>query len=122
MALLSEDHTSEFQQRLEEDTRDYLQRVNDAFENLARVSLALPEGRLTGALVSFPCDGGLAHYRVVIDIPLTLEHIPVPGSTQLGADAIARVERADLLLQLQQQRALARLFQPSFCADRRESL
>ena len=48
---------------------------------------------LIGVLVSFPCNGDSAHYKVVKNEPLTMEHVPynhawrLPGYTEQDIDA-----------------------------------
>jgi len=81
-----------------------------AFEALMEVSNNLTEGEIKGGVVSFGVADGQAHYLVVKERPLTLQHIYFLDGYQVHYALIKGLDRADIEAQLAADRRLNALF------------
>lgn len=93
-----------------EDYGAYSKRTDAMFKALTDAAKAVPEGGVIGALMSFPIADGAAMYRVSKESPLTLEHVPYGDAWQIPHAHIRGIRKADVLKQVQADRAMAKLF------------
>jgi len=83
---------------------------NDAVDQLAAASAALPEGEVVGGLLHFPIGDGRALYVVVKAKPLQLKHVPAHDAYQASPLTIRGLRLADVQRMLDQDRRMAKLF------------
>ncbi len=72
----------------------------DKLDALQKISDALPEGEIKGGLLSFGVADGQAHYLVVKERPLTLQHIDFLDGYRVHDALIKGLDRADIEIEL----------------------
>lgn len=81
------------------------------FDRLAAASNALPEGQLTGALLSWQRADGYAYYLVTKEKPLTLQLVPFMDNYQVEDALIRGLNTSDVHNMIERDRKLRDLFQ-----------
>lgn len=108
MAILQKSFDEFWLYKKGEEYNAYMERVEAKFSELRVTARNLPDGEVVGALLKFPVGDGYAHYRVVKEKPLTLEHIPLGDAWQIPLPHIRGITKQDVLKQ--QQRLKSPLF------------
>lgn len=115
MAKLSE-NSYEFPQTTangSEDVWDAKYRCqSEELQRLSEVSrkVDIDKGEIKGIVVRFPVADGYAHYLVVNDKPLTLQHIPFCDAWQVEPALIRGLRKQDIVKYETQARQLDKLF------------
>ena len=81
-----------------------------AFAALSKTSSELGTGVVVGAMLRFPVADGYAHYVVTKERPLTVQHVPYLDGYQISNAHIRGLKKQDVLLQIQRDKALKRIF------------
>lgn len=81
-----------------------------AFDALVAKTVALPEGEILGALITYPVGDGLAAYVVVSEDPLTLQWIPFRDEYNADYRLIKGTDKQDVLLDISGRRMLNKIF------------
>lgn len=92
--------------------RDFAAQIKaemDVLGELQAKSDALVSGEVLGALLSFPVADGYAHYLVVKERPLTLQHVPYVDAYQLPAAHVRGINKTEVLMKLEQRRKWAKI-------------
>lgn len=92
---------------------DWMARFDAEIAELNRLrqqTMNLPEGKVVGALVSFPYADGAANYIVIKERPLTLQWIGFGDGWSIPDAHIRGLNKADILQMIDRDRGLARLF------------
>ena len=82
----------------------------DALDDMIKHSRALPDGEVVGAVLAFQVADGYAHYLVVDDAPLTVQHIAVGDGYAVNNMMIKGMDREDVLDMLAREKRIAALF------------
>lgn len=77
------------------------------YEKLQAASVALPEGEVVGAFLTFPVGDGRACYLVVRAHPLTLQHVPVVDAYQIPSAHVRGITRREVLAQVESNKRYA---------------
>ena len=88
----------------------YYVRQTQALDKLTALAAALPEGEVVGQLLQFPVADGYAHYVVVKESPLSLQHIPFGDGYQIDPAHIRGIRKQDVLEHARRAKAIAKLF------------
>ena len=75
-----------------------------AFAALVAASDALPPGQIVGGMLSFPRGDGYAHYLVVKDKPLTVQHVRYSDAYQVDYMTIRGLRKTDVEWMLERRR------------------
>lgn len=89
---------------------EFYQREQDLLEKMEDATLALPEGEIVGALVSFQIADGYAYYYVKSEKPLILEHVPFGDGYRIPGYAIRGLTAKDIRFMVSTTRAMHEIF------------
>lgn len=78
-------------------------------EFLKKQTEDLPEGAVKGAVMDFPVADGHAHYLVVEEAPLTVQHLNFWDGYSIPAAYVRGLEKEDVLESIHRTKAWARL-------------
>jgi len=81
-----------------------------AWEELIEKTVALPDGEILGALVTYPVADGFAAYVVIQEEPLTLQWIPFGDMYQADHRLIKGTDRRDVLTDISARKMLHKVF------------
>ena len=93
-----------------EDFITFLGRMDNLLTQLIYNSENLPEGKIAGAVISFPVADGKAFYLVTKERPLTLQHIPVGDAYKIDEAYIRGLKVKDIKNMIARDRAMRVLF------------
>jgi hypothetical protein len=93
-----------------EGTNAYIDRTRKMFLELKKKSDAVKPGSVEGGLVSFGVADGSAHYVVVKEKPLTLQHVPYGDAYQIPYVMIRGLRKSDILDMLKRDRGMKSIF------------
>jgi hypothetical protein len=83
----------------------------ELLKSLQRASDTLPDGHITGALLSFSVADGYAYYLVKSDNPLELQHVPLFDAYRVQEAFLRGLTRDDVARLVASEQKLHRLFQ-----------
>lgn len=88
---------------------DSAKREDKALAKLQKRSDSLPEGTVKGALLAFGVADGAAYYVVLIESPLTIQHVPFCDAYHIPYAHVRGLRKADILSNLRYDREMKAL-------------